>query len=125
MDLDGTGGGGSVTLAAAAWLRFAQECLGLWVFLMRPLYVTLQAYRWKLHEQVHALLDRCVRPNAPLILWCDPWPDAVTLAAVKIVQILLRDGHAGPGVDAREAEGPRLDAWIELAARFVGALPPK
>ena len=28
-------------------------------------------------------------------------------------------------VDAREAEGPRLDAWIELAARFVGALPPK
>lgn len=28
-------------------------------------------------------------------------------------------------VDAREAEGPRLDAWIELAARFVGALPRK
>jgi len=27
----------------AAWLRFAQECLGLWVFLMLPLYVTLQA----------------------------------------------------------------------------------
>lgn len=73
----------------------------------RPLYVTLQAYRWKLHEQVHALLDRCVRPNAPLILWCDPWPDAVTLAAVKIVQILLREGCAGPGVDARDA----VRAW--------------
>jgi hypothetical protein len=28
-------------------------------------------------------------------------------------------------VDAREAVGARLDAWIDLAARFVGGLPPK
>jgi hypothetical protein len=27
-------------------------------------------------------------------------------------------------VDAQEAEGPRLDAWIDLDARFVGGLPP-
>jgi len=28
-------------------------------------------------------------------------------------------------VDAREAVGAGLDAWIELAARFAGGLPPK
>lgn len=28
-------------------------------------------------------------------------------------------------VDADEAEGENLDAWIELAARHVGSLPPK
>lgn len=75
--------------------------------LERPLRCTLQAYRWKLHEQVHALLDRCVRPAEPLILWCDPWPDATTLAALDFVSTLVREGFAGPGVDAREA----VRAW--------------
>lgn len=71
--------------------------------LERPLRVTLQAYRWKLHELIHALLDRCVRPREPVVLWCDPWPDATTLAALRFVEILMREGFAAPGVDAREA----------------------
>jgi hypothetical protein len=28
-------------------------------------------------------------------------------------------------VDAHEADGAGLEGWIDLAARFVGALPPK
>lgn len=71
--------------------------------LERPLRVTLQAYGWRLHEQVHAILDRCVRPAVPLVLWCDPWPDDVTLAALAFVELLVREGFAAPGVDAREA----------------------
>ncbi len=71
--------------------------------LERPLRVTLQAYGWKLHELIHALLDRCVRPREPVVLWCDPWPDATTLAALRFVEILMREGFAAPGVDAREA----------------------
>lgn len=75
--------------------------------LERPLRVTLQAYGWKLHELVHALLDRCIRPQEPLILWCDPWPDAITMTALRMVEVLVRDGFAGPGVDARSA----VRAW--------------
>lgn len=75
--------------------------------LERPLRVTLQAYGWKLHELVHALLDRCIRPQEPLILWCDPWPDEVTLAALRLVEMLVREGFAGPGIDARAA----VRAW--------------
>ena len=71
--------------------------------LERPLRVTLQAYGWKVHELVHALLDRCVRPAVPLVLWCDPWPDATTLSALRFVELLVREGFAAPGVDAREA----------------------
>lgn len=71
--------------------------------LERPLRVTLQAYRWLLHEQVHAILDRGVRVSAPVVLWCSPWPDAVALAAIRAVLWLQREGHASPGVDAREA----------------------
>lgn len=29
--------------AAAAWLGFAQECVGIWAFLMLPLFITLQS----------------------------------------------------------------------------------
>lgn len=72
-----------------------------------PLRVTLQAYRWKLHELVHALLDRCVSPHVPLVMWCDPWPDAVALAALEFVGQLVHEGLAGPGCDPREA----VRAW--------------
>ena len=75
--------------------------------LERPLRITLQAYGWKCHELVHALLDRCVRPADPLILWCDPWPDRVTREALRFVEMLMRDGFAGPGIDARDA----VRAW--------------
>ena len=71
--------------------------------LAQPLRVTLQGYRWKLHEMVHALLDRHVRPAEAIVIWCDPWPDAVCLRAIAMVQFLVRAGFAGRGVDAREA----------------------
>ena len=75
--------------------------------LERPLRCTLQAYGWKLHELVHALLERCVAPSAPLVMWCDPWPEAAALAAVEFVSMLVREGFAVPGADAREA----VRAW--------------
>lgn len=69
----------------------------------RPLRVTLQAYGWKLHEQVHALIERGVKPEVPLVLWCDPWPDAVCLAAMHAVRWMQREGYALPGVSAEDA----------------------
>lgn len=75
--------------------------------LERPLRCTLQAYGWKLHELVHALLERCVAADAPLVMWCDPWPEPGALAAVEFVSMLVREGFAGPGADAREA----VRAW--------------
>ena len=73
------------------------------VGLDRPLRVTLQAYGWLLHELVHALLDRGVRPNAPLVLWCDPWPDAVCLQALHAVRWMQQEGFAGPGISPVDA----------------------
>ncbi len=51
--------------------------------------------------------------------------DVLARPGVRPMDITGRPMKGFVWVDAREAEGPRLDAWIELAARFVGALPPK
>lgn len=68
----------------------------------RPLRVTLQGYRWKLHELVDALLTRHVAPAAPLVMWAEPFPDAVALRALRVVLKLQREGMAKVGCDARE-----------------------
>lgn len=100
----------------------------------RPLRVTLQAYGWLLHEQVDAILQRGVREAAPVILWCDPWPDAVTLRAIAAVTWLQREGYARAGVDARDAvrsaqvvlnaRGARLtvDGWWGEATHAAAGL---
>ena len=96
--------------------------------LERPLRVTLQGYGWLLHEQVHALLERSVRPAAPLVVWCDPWPDATCLRALRAVLWLQREGYAGAGVEPREAVraaqralGVAVDGWWgEETARAAG-----
>lgn len=82
--------------------------------LERPLRVTIQGYRWKLHEQVHCLLDRCVRPAHPLMMWAEPWPDAVALRALRALQWLRREGFAREGVSALDAV---RDAQTELNRR--------
>jgi hypothetical protein len=71
--------------------------------LERPLRVTIQGYRWKLHEQVHCLLDRCVSPAVPLVMWAEPWPDETALRALRAMQWLQREGYARPGVSADTA----------------------
>lgn len=71
--------------------------------LERPLRLTIQAYRWKLHEMVHVLLDRCVRPEEPLVEWCDAWPDSIAMAALEFVAMLVSEGFASVGCDPREA----------------------
>lgn len=79
--------------------------------LERPLRCTLQAYGWKLHELVHALLDRHVRTGDPLILWCDPWPDAVCRRALAVVRWMIAEGFAVGGCDPVRAV---KDVQIEL-----------
>lgn len=101
--------------------------------LERPLRVTLQAYGWLLHEQVDAIVGRGVTANAPVILWCDPWPDAVALRAIAAATWLEREGYARPGVEARDAvraaqtglngSGARLAVdgwWGEATHRAAG-----
>jgi len=103
--------------------------------LERPLRVTIQGYRWKLHEQVHALLDRCVRPAHPLMMWCEPMPDETAMKAIRAMLWLQREGYAGAGVDARDAvraaqtalnrAGARLDVdgWFGEASYAAAGLP--
>ncbi|MDO9022931.1 MAG: hypothetical protein Q8S73_13240 [Deltaproteobacteria bacterium] len=62
--------------------------------LERPLRVTLQEYGWLLLEQVHAIVDRGVRRGDPVVLWCDPWPDAVALRAIAAARWLERESYA-------------------------------
>ena len=71
--------------------------------LERPLRVTLQAYGWKLHEMVHVLLDRGVKPNVPVVLWSDPFPDAVCLQALHAVRWMQQEGFAAAGVEPENA----------------------
>jgi hypothetical protein len=71
--------------------------------LARPLRVTIQGYRWRLHEQVHALLDRGVSRGDPAVVWCDPWPDDTALRAIRAAMWMEHQGYAAPGIDAREA----------------------
>ena len=112
-------------LAIAAALRTAG--------LERPLRVTLQAYRWLLREQVHALLDRGVRTQDPVILWCEPWPDETCLRAIRAVLWMQREGYARAGVSAEDAvraaqralvgTGYPIDVdgdWGEETARAAG-----
>ena len=61
--------------------------------LERPLRVTLQGYRWKLHELVDALLTRCVLPQVPLVMWSEPFPDQGALQAIRAVTFLKREGY--------------------------------
>lgn len=100
----------------------------------RPLRVTLQAYGWLLHEQVDAILQRGVREAAPVILWCEPWPDAVALRAITAAGWLQREGYARAGVEARDAvrsaqvvlnaRGARLtvDGWWGEATHAAAGL---
>jgi hypothetical protein len=101
--------------------------------LERPLRVTLQAYGWLLHEQVDAIINRGVAANASVILWCDPWPDAVALRAIAAATWLEHEGYARPGVAARAAvraaqaefnrRGARLTVdgwWGEATHRAAG-----
>lgn len=83
----------------------------------RPLRVTLQGYGWLLHEQVDALVGRGVAADAPVIVWCEPWPDAVALRAIAAAQWLEREGFARPGVAARDAAKA---AQVELNRRGAG-----
>lgn len=71
--------------------------------LSRPTRVTLQAYGWKLHELVDAILLRGVLAREPLVFWCDPWPDAVTLRALAFVDLLVREGFTAGQVAGRDA----------------------
>lgn len=71
--------------------------------LERPLRVTIQAYRWRLNEQVHCLLDRGVRPDVPVVMWAEPMPDATSEQAIRAVKFLVASGYARPGIDATEA----------------------
>lgn len=90
------------------------------VGLERPLRVTIQGYRWNLHEQVHCLLDRCVRPAVPLMMWAEPMPDETAMKAIRAALWLQREGYARPCVDARDAvraaqhalgHGLSVDGW--------------
>lgn len=72
------------------------------VGLARPTRVTLQAYGWKLHELVDAILRRGVLAREPLVFWSDPWPDVTTLRALAFVDMLVREGFTAGATDARE-----------------------
>lgn len=71
--------------------------------LLRPRGVTLQGYGWRLRDLVHALLEYSVRRNQPVPLWCEPSPSEDTWCALRFVQQLVALGHAGIGIDPREA----------------------
>ena len=77
--------------------------------LERPLRVTVQGYRWPLHHLVDCLLNRCVTPRVPLMMWAEPFPDAVAIQAIRAVQWLQREGFA--------FEGFMGDAAVGLAQR--------
>ncbi len=87
--------------------------------LERPLRVTLQAYGWLLHEQVDAIVGRGVSADAPVILWCDPWPDAVALRAIAAATWLEREGYACVGVEARDAVRAAQEALNREGARLT------
>jgi hypothetical protein len=69
----------------------------------RPLGVTVQGYGWLLHELVDCLIDRGVRVGMPVFMWGEPWPDAIALRALRVVQWLQREGFARFGVSAADA----------------------
>lgn len=84
------------------------------VGLDRPLRVTLQGPGWALHEQVDALINRGVSRGDPVIVWCDTWPDEVSMRAIRAALWLEREGSATPGTTAESAV--RL-AQVELNRR--------
>lgn len=51
--------------------------------------------------------------------------DALALPGAAPMDITGRPMRGFVWVHARDAAGPDLDRWIEMAARFVAALPPK
>jgi hypothetical protein len=75
----------------------------------RPLRVTLQGYAHDRdpHYFVDALLHYMVELQQPVIVWCEPFPPPLTIAMIRAVQLLVRDGFALPGRPSRDA----VRAW--------------
>lgn len=97
----------------AAWLRFAQECLGLWVFLMLPLYVTLQA-------ALLAQLDHGERQWKHLLaLACPKWVHP----AAKSIVLLAMTAAAFVALAAFIALGGGVLAFAKPVLG-IGGLPP-
>lgn len=85
----------------------------------RPLRTTLQAYGWKLHEQVDALIERQAKLDVPLVLWCDPFPNDVCLNALHVVNWLKREGYAIPGRSGMEAVMLAQHAFNKRGAKLT------
>lgn len=81
---------------AQCWTRFlkAWERLNARLAaknLVRPVSYTIQGYKWVFRDLVN-----CLTTNPTLIIWTDPFPDEITVAALKAVHALESQGFHGP-----------------------------
>lgn len=58
--------------------------------LVRPQIVTIQGYRWVFHDLVN-----CLMTNDTVIVWAEPFPDAVFMLALDVVVRLQSLGFSG------------------------------
>ena len=88
----------------------------------RPLYVTLQGYGWRLSRLVYRLLERCLLPEHPLVIWSDPFPDDITARALAAVAHLCARGYVQPGRDpVAVVKALQADAGVDVDGVY-GAL---
>lgn len=86
--------------------------------LVRPRTVTVQGYG---HDPDPWCLADCLLAHreVPSIMWCDPWPEALTLRVLQAVATLRARGYAAPGTDHRAEvrrfqsdAGLKVDGWL-------------
>lgn len=69
----------------------------------RPLYVTIQGYRWDKDDLVDCLLEYWVCRQGVLVVWGEPYPDADFIECFTVARELVALGDAGPDVHAEDA----------------------